>query len=173
MKLKLTIVVLVSVVLIGLGPRVGLGQVYAASPHTQAAAPAQSQTARFDKTRFLAHLAASAFLVHYVYSKYKRGMLGRHHLVPTVKAAVAAALAYHELKTAYDVAKTSNSRILRLIVFPLSALTGTVNSMSGKLRQGDTSLVAVANSRENVLQSAAAKVGYGFKDARPSSFAGF
>ena len=65
---------------------------------------------RIDKTRFVAHMAVAAFLVHYIYKKYKQGKLGRSHIFTDLKAAAAAFLAYHEIKKAYDLGLTKPTK---------------------------------------------------------------
>jgi hypothetical protein len=149
---------------------------------TSAAAPAQSHpaamhndshTSSFDKTRFVAHLAVAAFLVHYIYKKYKQGKLGRTHIFTDIKAAAAALLAYHEMKKAYDIAKTSKSKTLQVLIAPITALTSTLGAMASKLKHGDTSQISSANSLENSLQSTAGSNGFGYKDQQPSGGAGF
>jgi hypothetical protein len=149
---------------------------------TSAAAPAQnhpaavhndSHASAFDKTRFLAHLAVAAFLVHYIYKKFKQGKLGRFHILTDIKAAIAALLAYHEIKKAYDIAKTSKSKTLQLLIAPITALTSTLGAMASKLKHGDTSQISTANGQENLLQSTAGSNGFGYKDQQPSGFKGF
>jgi hypothetical protein len=149
---------------------------------TSAAIPAQSHpaamrndshTSAFDKTRFLAHLGVGAFLIHYVYKKYKQGKLGRSHLFTDIKAAAAALLAYHELKKAYDIAKSSNSKTLHFIIAPLSALVGSVNTLASKLKHGDTSAVSSVASQQDALQSLSGHNGFSYSDQQPSGFKGF
>jgi hypothetical protein len=174
MKPRVTVVLLITVLLVGaLSPADARGVDAATQRSHVAAVHTQSHAAAFDKTRFLAHLAVAAFLVHYVYKKYKAGKLGRTHLITDVKAAAAALLAYHEMKTAYGIAKSSNSKTLRAVIAPISALTGTLSAMSSKLKHGDTSQISTANSQESSLQSTAGKNGYSYKDQQPSGFAGF
>ncbi len=174
MKLRGTILLLIGALLLGvLSPTVAR-EASAATQHNQVAAVhTQAHAAAFDKTRFLAHLAVAAFLVHYIYKKYKAGSLGRTHIFTSIKAAVAALLAYHEMKKAYDIAKGSNSKTLQAVVAPINALTGTLSSMSSKLKHGDTSQVSTANSQQATLQSTAGKNGYSYQDQQPSGFSGF
>lgn len=174
MKLRLVILLMISALLVGvLSPGVAI-EASAATQNTHVAAVhTHSHAAAFDKTRFLAHLAVSAFLVHYVYKQYKNGKLGRAHIITDIKAAAAALIAYHEMKTAYGLAKSSNSKTLQVLISPINALTGTLGAMSSKLKHGDTSQISTANSQEGLLQTTAGKSGYSYKDQQPSGFSGF
>ncbi|HEX6509680.1 MAG TPA: hypothetical protein VF221_18780 [Chloroflexota bacterium] len=174
MKRRLVALVLIGVLLAGVFSSAAAGKVSAAPARSHVAAiHTDAHAAAFDKTRFVAHLAVAAFLVHYIYKKYKDGKLGRTHIFTDIKAAVAALLAYHEMKKAYDIAKTSNSKTLQALVAPISALTGTLDTMSSKLKHGDTSQISTANSQESSLQSTSSKNGFGYKDQQPSGFSGF
>lgn len=174
MKLRVVALVLISSLLVGVLSPAAAGQVSAAPQRSHAAAiHSHSHAAAFDKTRFLAHLAVAAWLVHYIYKKYKQGKLGRTHIFTDIKAAAAALLAYHEMKKAYDIAKTSNSKTLQALIAPMNALTNTLNTMASKLKHGDTSQISTANSQENLLQSTAGKNGYTYQDQAPAGGAGF
>lgn len=174
MKLRLIVLLLMSALLVGvLSPAVA-GRVSAAPQQSRVAVVhANSHAAAFDKTRFLAHLAVAAFLVHYIYKKYKQGKLGRTHIFTDIKAAAAALFAYHEMQKAYSIAKTSNSKTLQALIAPINGLTSTLGAMSSKLKHGDTSQISAANSQENLLQSTAGKSGYAYKDQQPSGSLGF
>lgn len=145
----------------------------AATPTTHAATTHRTHAAAFDKTRFVLHLGVAAFMVHYVYKKYKDGKLSHFHMFTIIKAAAATLIAVHEMKKAYDIAKTSNSKTLQLLIKPMTALTSTINTAYTKLKHGDTSGLNAANSQENSFASLASKDGYGFKDTTPSGFSNF
>lgn len=150
-------------------------QPVAAATQTQApvASHVGAHSLGFDKTRFVAHLAVAAFLVHYIYKKYKQGKLGRAHIFTSIKAALAALLAYHEIKKAYDIASTSSSKTLQILVSPIKALTGTLSAMASKLRHGDTSQIPTSETQESLLSSVAGKDGFGYKDQQPAGFSNF
>jgi hypothetical protein len=174
MKRRIIVLVLLGTLLASaVSPTLGT-RVSAATERSHAAAiHTHSHAAAFDKTRFVAHLAVAAFLVHYIYKKYKEGKLGRTHIFTDIKAALAALLAYHEMKKAYDIAKTSNSKTLQVLIAPMTKLTGTLSAMASKLKHGDTSQISTANSEEGSLQSTAGQNGYAYKDQQPSGFGGF
>src|SRR5690242_21080147 len=124
MKRRIIVLALMGSLLIGVLSPAAAGRVSAAPERSQVAAVhTQAHAAAFDKTRFVAHLAVSAFLIHYIYKKYKEGKLGRFHIFTDLKAAAAALIAYHELKVAYGIAKGSNSKTLQALVAPINALT--------------------------------------------------
>lgn len=160
---KLTVLMLMLAVL-------GVLVLPAATPTARAATTHHTHAAAFDKTRFLLHLGAAAYLVHYTYKKYKQGKLTRHHLFTVAKAAAATLLAVHEMKTAYNIAKASKSKTLQFLIAPMTALTATINAAYTKLKHGDASGLDAANSQENSFESVASKGGYGFKEAPPSGY---
>ncbi len=173
-KLRMTVLLLITILLVGVLSLLTAHGVTAVAPHNRVAAVhTQSHAAAFDKTRFLAHLAVAAFLIHQLYKKYKAGKLVRTHLITDVKAAAAALIAYHEMKTAYGIAKSSNSKTLQKLIAPITTLTAALSAMSSKLKRGNTRQISTANSQENLLQSTAGKNGYSCKDQQPSGFAGF
>jgi hypothetical protein len=174
MKYMGMVLLLLSALLISAVAPGTAGQVRAATEYSQvAAAHTHSHAAAFDKTKFVLHLAVAAFLIHYIYKKYKAGKLGRTHLITDVKAAAAALIAYHELKAAYNDAKSSNSATLHALIAPINLLLSGVNTASSKLKHGDTSSLSSLNSQEGTFATLAAKNGYGFKDTAPSGFGGF
>jgi hypothetical protein len=148
-----------------------------ASPaRVASAAPATAQTHThvqvFDKTRFLLHLGAAAFLVHYTYKKYKEGKIGRFHIFTDLKVAAALLIAYHELKKAYDVAENSSSKTLQLLIKPMKELGNGLSAAIDKVKHGDTSDLDSLNSAQSTLQSVASKNGFNIKDTAPSGFSG-
>jgi len=50
---------------------------------------------------------------------------------------------------------------------------GTLGALWSKLKHGDTSQIAAANSQASSLQSTAGKNGYAYQDQQPSGFSGF
>ena len=140
---------------------------HVAALHTHAPAPA------FNRTKFVLHLAVAAFLIHYIYKKYKEHKLGRFHLFTDLKAAAAGLIAYHEMKEAYTDAKTSNSATLHALIAPITLLLTGINTAISKLKHGDTSTLSSLNNEEGTFASVAAKNGFGFKDKAPSGFGGF
>jgi hypothetical protein len=142
-------------------------QAHVAAVHTQ------SHPAAFDKTKFVLHLGVAAFLIHYIYKKYKQGKLGGFHIFTDIKAAAAALIAYHELKVAYSDAVNSNSKTLHVLVSPISSLISAVNTLVSKVKHGDTSSLNALNTAESTFATVASKAGYSFKDTAPSGWTSF
>lgn len=174
MKRLWVVLIVISVLLVGLlSPRVA-GQASAATVQNHTAAVhTNSHAAAFNRTKFVLHLGVAAFLIHYIYKKYKQGKLGRTHIFTDIKAAAAGLIAYHELKAAYNDAKTSNSATLHALVAPIDLLLTGVNTAIGKLKHGDTSSLNSLNSQEGTFATLATKNGFGFKDTAPAGFGGF
>jgi hypothetical protein len=174
MKRNLIVLALLAALLTGLvnPPLASSVNAAPATAHT-ASIHVRSHTAAFDKTRFLAHLAVAAFLVHYIYNKFKQHKLGRTHIITDIKAAAAALIAYHEMRVAYGIAKSSNSKTLHVLIAPIGALVSAISSLRSKLLHGDTSAVSSVDTQENGFQSLAGKSGFGFKDQQPSASSGF
>jgi len=150
------------------------GQVSAAPARSHAAAVhTQAHAAAFDKTKFVLHLGIAAFLVHYIYKKYKAGQLSRRHIFTVIKAGGAALIAYHELRTAYSLAQGSNSKTLHVLISPLSKLSAAVSAMGAKLKHGGTSTVNSTYGQTSSFDSLAGSNGYTVKETAPSGGAGF
>lgn len=175
MKTLWIAVLLISALLVAVVSPGTTSSVSAATTHSQAAAVhTQSHAAAFSKTKFVLHLAVAAFLIHYIYKKYKEHKLGRFHIFTDLKAAAAALIAYHELKAAYTDAKTSNSATLHALISPINLLLTGVNTAVSKLKTGDTSSLTSLNNQEGTFATVAKKYGFGFQDKAPSSgFSGF
>lgn len=175
MKRLWIVVFLIGALLVAVVSPGAANPVSAATTHSQVSAiHTPSHSAAFNRTKFVLHLAVAAFLIHYIYKKYKEHKLGRFHIFTDLKAAAAALIAYHELKAAYTDAKTSNSATLHALISPINLLLTAVNTAVSKLKTGDTSSLTSLNSQESTFASVASKYGFGFKDKAPSSgFSGF
>ena len=168
MKHRFLILAILAALIFGVTAPTLAGQANAAPAGSNVAAVhTQSHPAAFDKTKFVFHLGVAAFLIHYIYKKYKQGKLGRFHIFTDVKAGLAALIAYHELKEAYNTAKSSNSATLHALIAPINGLLGAINSAVSKLKHGDTGGVSALNTGVGGLSSVAAKNGFAFKDTSP------
>jgi hypothetical protein len=168
MKRQLLILTILAALVFGVTAPAFAGQAGAAPAGSRVAAVhTQSHPAAFDKTKFVLHLGVAAFLIHYIYKKYKEGKLGRFHIFTDIKAAAAGLIAYHELKVAYTDAKNSNSKTLHVLIAPINGLLGAINTAIGKLKHGDTSGVTSLNTDVGSLSTTAAANGFAFKDTTP------
>jgi hypothetical protein len=140
-----------------------------ASSTPAATASATGGTTHFAKTKFVLHaaLAFGAFH-HFIYNPAKAGDF-KHaftHKLTIVKAGLAAAFVYHELKlTAQDV---RSSKILSTLFAPLTIVADKVKGLGGQIKGGNTSQVDGINSSLSSIQSTAAANGQGFSDQIPS-----
>ena len=109
MKRRLLVLTILAALVFGVTSPTLASSVSAAPAGSHAAAVhTHSHPAVFNRTKFVLHLAVAAFLIHYIYKKYKEHKLGRFHIFTDIKAAAAGLIAYHELKVAYGIAKSSN-----------------------------------------------------------------
>jgi hypothetical protein len=168
MRRRLLILTILAALVFGVTAPTLAGKANAAPAGSHAAAVhSQSHPAAFDKTKFVAHLGVAAFLIHYIYKKYKQGKLGRTHIFTDVKAAAAGLFAYHELRVAYNTAKNSNSKTLHVLIAPINGLINAVNSAVSKLKHGDTSGINSLNTDTATLSTTASANGFAFKDTTP------
>lgn len=174
MKRNILIFGVLVALLMGVLSPVAAERVNAAPVQSHAAAVhVQSHPAVFDKTRFVLHLAVAAFLIHYIYKKYKEGKLSHFHFITDIKAGAAALLAYHELHVAYNIAKGSKSKTLHVLVSPINAIVNGLHAAASKLTHGDTSGVTALNGQVGSFANLAKREGYAFKDVAPAGFKNF
>ena len=131
-------------------------------------------TTHLAKTKFLLHAGLAFGAFHrYIYKPYKAGKLGGglfHNKLTKVKAALAAAFAYHEVKLALVDARSS--KLLSRVLAPLLALQDKLNAMKSGIGHGDTSQVAAANSAADAAGSAASSAGQPISDQPTPSLGG-
>jgi hypothetical protein len=141
------------------------------SSTSNGAAPANTHLA---KTKFLLHAGLAFGAFHrYIYKPYKSGKLGGglfHNPAAKVKAALAAAFAYHEVRLALDAAR--GSKLLSRVLAPLLALQTKLSAMRSSLRHGDTSQVSAANSAADSAGSASSSAGQPISDQPTPSLGG-
>jgi hypothetical protein len=124
-----------------------------ASPLRLASASAVCDTGHvyFAKTKFVLHAGLAFGVFHrYIYKPFKAGAFksgspGR--LKAGIKAAIAAAFVYHELKLACKDA--NNSSLLRPLLAPLNLAVGAFSSLEAKLKGGsftDSTLTGAAGA---------------------------
>jgi hypothetical protein len=140
---------------------------------TATSRPAPTKT-HFAKTKFVLHAGLAFGAFHrYVYKPFKAGKLGGGLLTnkrAKIKAALAAAFAYHEVRLALDAARSS--RILSKALAPLLALQTKLSSMKSGLRRGRTSEVVSSNSDIASVSSASRAAGQPIQDQPTPSLGG-
>jgi hypothetical protein len=146
------------------------------SSTSSAGASATTSTTHFAKTRFLLHAGLAFGAFHrYIYKPLKTGAFSGglfHHKLATIKAALAAAFAYHEVGLALTDARSS--KVLSTLLSPLLALQTKFHALVAGLRQGNVnpSSILSANSLTGQASQASAKAGQSIKDLVPASVGG-
>lgn len=155
--------------------RISAQQTITASAITLPAVRTASHPAFFDKTRFLGHMGLALYVFHhFVYARYKSGGFASGASGRTgnfVKAALALAFTYHELKVSYDIANKSNSSVLHAVVSPLNALLGKVSNVHDQLKGNNLNPSALddLNNSTSSLTSTAKSNGLGINEVSPPS----
>lgn len=104
-------------------------------------------TKAFAKTRFLANVGLIiGTFHHWIYKPYKAGDLkGFTHKLKLVKAVLAAAFVYHELKKATENVKASPI-LCKSLYQPMADLGAKVSSLASGLKSGDFSSITAIES---------------------------
>ncbi len=143
----------------------------ASQPATNSAAGSQ---VRFAKTKFVLHAGLAFGAFHrYIYKPYKGGKLGGGLLknkAAKIKAALAAAFSYHELRLALNAAR--GSKILSKALAPLLSLQTKLSSMRTALKRGDTSQVPSANAALDSAGAASKAAGAPIQDQSTPALGG-
>ena len=143
---------------------------------SSAGAASATSTTQFAKTKFLLHAGLAFGAFHrYIYKPLKTGAFSGgllHHKLATVKAALAAAFAYHEVGLALTDARSS--KLLSKLLSPLLALQTKFHALVSGLRSGnvDPSAIQSANSLTGQASQSGAQAGQKIKDLVPSSLGG-
>jgi hypothetical protein len=137
-------------------------------------ATSSTSSTHFAKTKFVLHAGLAFGAFHrYIYKPYKEGKFSGgllHHKVATIKAGLAAAFAYHEVKLALHDARSS--KLLSKALSPLLALQTKLGSLAGELKHGsvDGSAITAANSDAGQTSQAGAEAGQPVTDQPSPSF---
>jgi hypothetical protein len=163
---------LIALALIAMTALVGAGCGGKASTNSGSVsnAPATQTTpsTHFAKTKFVLHAGLAFGAFHrYIYKPFKAGKFSGgllHHKLATVKAALAAAFAYHEVKLALVDARSS--KILSTLLAPLLALQTKLNSLTGRLKHGsaDPAAIQSAQSATDTIAAGSARAGQPVSD---------
>jgi hypothetical protein len=176
--LAISLVVLTALVGAGCGSK-GSTASSSGTPAAQTTTPAATgttPTTHFAKTKFVLHAGLAFGAFHrYIYKPFKTGRFSGgllHHKLATVKAALAAAFAYHEVKLALNDARSS--KILSTALAPLLALQTKLGSLTGKLKHGsaDAATIQSAQSDTGTIGAAGARAGQPIADQPTPSLGG-
>ena len=139
-------------------------------------ATSSTGTTHFAKTKFVLHAGLAFGAFHrYIYKPYKEGKFSGgllHHKLATIKAALAAGFAYHEIKLALHDARSS--KLLSKALSPLLALQTKLGSLESELKHGsvDGSAITSASSDAGQTSQAGAKAGQPVTDQPTPSLGG-
>jgi hypothetical protein len=127
-----------------------------------------TQTTHFAKTKFVLHAGLAFGAFHrYIYKPFKEGKFSGgllHHKLATLKAALAAAFAYHEVRLALGDARSS--KILSALLSPLLALQTKLGSLRDGLKGGNVDSAAIdsANSDTGTIAAQSSRRGQPIQD---------
>ena len=151
------------------------------SPTSSAAAPAATApastttTTHLAKTKFVLHAGLTFGAFHrWIYKPAKAGELSHplEHKLTTVKAALAAAFVYHELKLA--LADAQSSPTLSKLVAPITDLQNKLHGLAGSVKSGGASASDVSGIDSTISQvkSQAAAAGQTITEQTPATPSG-
>jgi len=148
------------------------------SASSASAAPSPTSTTsttKFAKTKFVLHAGLAFGAFHrWIYKPAKAGELTHplQHKVTTVKAALAAAFVYHELKLALADAQADPT--LSKLVAPITALQNKIHDLTGSVKSGGVSAgdAGGLDSSVSSIKDQAASAGHPITEQTPSSPSG-
>jgi hypothetical protein len=132
------------------------------------AAQATTPKTHFAKTKFALHAGLAFGAFHrYIYKPYKQGKFSGgllHHKLATVKAALAAGFAYHEVRLALNDARSS--KILSALLSPLLALQTKLSALRDGLTHGkaDPAAIQSANGDTSTISAESSSRGQPIQD---------
>jgi hypothetical protein len=147
----------------------------AAAPGAASGTASTTTTTHLAKTKFVLHagLAFGAFH-HWIYKPAKAGDLTHplEHKFTTVKAALAAAFVYHELKLALADAQASPT--LSKLVAPITDLQNKFHGLAGSVKSGGASTgdVSGIDGAVSQVKSQAAAAGQPITEQTPATPSG-
>jgi len=175
MRYPVSLVAVVSILALAV---VGCGSSKSSST-SSAAAPAASatttSTTHLAKTKFVLHAGLAFGAFHrWIYKPAKAGDLSHplEHKFTTVKAALAAAFVYHELKLALADAQADPT--LSKLVAPITDLQNKLHGLAGSVKSGGASAADVSGLDSSVssIKSLAASAGQPIAEQTPATPSG-
>ncbi len=148
------------------------------SSTSSAAAPASATstaTTHLAKTKFVLHAGLAFGAFHrWIYKPAKAGDLSHplEHKLTTIKAALAAAFVYHELKLALADAQANPT--LSKLVAPITALQNKLHGLAGSVKSGGASASDVSGLDSSVssIKSLASSAGQPIAEQTPATPSG-
>jgi hypothetical protein len=148
------------------------GSSSSSSATSAASAATTTSTTHLAKTKFVLHAGLAFGAFHrWIYKPAKAGDLSHplEHKFTTVKAALAAAFVYHELKLALADAQASPT--LSKLVAPITDLENKLHGLAGSVKSGGASPADVAglDSTVSSIKSQAAAAGQPISELTPAT----
>ena len=175
MRRRLTLFAILSVLSVAV---VGCGS--SSSPSSSAGGSAAgttstTSTVKLAKTKFVLHAGLAFGAFHrWVYKPAKAGELSHplEHKLTTVKAAIAAAFVYHELKLALADAQADPT--LSKLVAPVTALQDKFHALAGSVKSGGVSSADVSGLASTIssIKDQAASAGQSITEQTPATPSG-
>jgi hypothetical protein len=123
-----------------------------------AGATSSTSTTHLAKTKFVLHAGLAFGAFHrYIYKPFKEGKFSGgllHHKLATLKAGLAAAFAYHEVKLALQDARSS--KLLSRALSPLLALQTKLAALATGLKHGTVDGTAITSANSDAGQTSLA-----------------
>ncbi len=141
-----------------------------------AAQTSSTPSTHLAKTKFVLHAGLAFGAFHrYIYKPYKEGKFSGglfHHKLVTLKAALAAGFAYHEVRLALNDARSS--KVLSTLLSPLLALQTKLSTLRGELKGGSANPgdITSANSDAGTISAQSASRGQPIQDQPTPSLGG-
>ena len=174
MRSPVSLVVLLSVLALAAA---GCGSSHSSATTTPASAATASTTSttHLAKTKFVLHAGLAFGAFHrWIYKPAKAGDLSHplEHKLTTVKAAIAAAFVYHELKLALADAQADPT--LSKLVSPITDLQNRLHGLAGTVKSGGATSADVAglDSTVSSIKSQAAAAGQPITEQTPATPSG-
>lgn len=151
-----------------------LGAGCGSSSSQTSATTGQAGTSHLATAKFVLHAGLAVGAFHrYIYKPAKAGTFSGNplnHKAALVKAALAGAFIYHELKLALANAQQSPS--LSKLAAPVAALAARIKGLGSGLRSGSVSGATIDSLEGDVsgLTGAASSAGAGVSEKAPSAF---
>jgi hypothetical protein len=159
---------LVAVALLVLAVAAVAGCGSSSSSSSSSSSASQPNTVHFAKTKFVLHAGLAFGAFHrYIYKPFKEGTFSGgllHHKLATLKAALAATFAYHEIRLALEDARSS--KILSTLLSPLLALQTKLSGLRDRLQHGSVDGAAIdsANSDTSAIRAQSSQHGQPIQD---------
>ena len=147
----------------------------AASANSTATSASTTSTTKLAKTKFVLHAGLAFGAFHrWIYKPAKAGNLTHplQHKLTTLKAALAAAFVYHELKLALADAQADPT--LSKLVAPVTALQNKLHGLAGSVKSGGASAADVDGLDGSIssIKGLASSAGQTITEQTPASPSG-